>query len=333
MTLPAPAAGAPPAVVHPAVCKLLARQQYQQHSPEWYAVRKGLMTASDAAGALGIPAFTGQRNVREALLQQKVSGSFTGNVFTRWGSDNEDQVRERAMRALGEAAWEVGLVVHPELAWLGASPDGVTSSGRLIEIKCPYKRVIVPSEVPHHYWPQIQVQLECTGLDECVFVQWQPAHLARDGVEVFSIVTVERDRAWFAENVDALKEFWKDLMAARETYVPPPPPTCDVVMDMYAAAPAAASAADPDPDPDSDPDPAPKRARRVIDSETDDESTIGSGTSESESGTADDGDDLHNLRALRATLRKALLEVSAWEARLVTGSHRSRVTGSRRFRV
>lgn len=40
------------------------------------------------------------------------------------------------MQALGEVAWEVGLVVHPDLPWLGASPDGVTNTGRLIEIKC-----------------------------------------------------------------------------------------------------------------------------------------------------------------------------------------------------
>ena len=55
--------------------------------------------------------------------------------MTRWGCDNEDPVRERAMQAIGEVAWEVGLVVHPDLPWLGASPDGVTNTGRLIEIK------------------------------------------------------------------------------------------------------------------------------------------------------------------------------------------------------
>jgi putative phage-type endonuclease len=146
--------------VHPRVPELLARQQYEQRTPAWYEVRKGLMTASDAAGALGIPAFKGQRNVRKSLLEQKVSGTFTGNHMTRWGQDNEDQVRERAMQAVGEIAYEVGLVVHPELPWLGASPDGVTNTGRLIEIKCPYKRPIIPTEVPHHYWPQIQVGLQ-----------------------------------------------------------------------------------------------------------------------------------------------------------------------------
>lgn len=236
-TLPQHAAGirTPDMVVHPRVSELLQVEQYEQRTPAWYEVRKGLMTASDAAGALGIPAFKGQRNVRQSLLEQKVSGTFTGNHMTRWGQDNEDQVRERAMQAVGEIAWEVGLVVHPTLTWLGASPDGVTNTGRLIEIKCPYKRKPVPYEVPHHYWPQIQVQLECTNLDSCYFVQWQPAHLAIDNEEVFSITVVERDRKWFAENVDALKEFWSDLMQMRKTYVPPPPPTCLISTDLYVA--------------------------------------------------------------------------------------------------
>lgn len=232
--LPPPAAGtAKVKIVHRAVPKLLAREQYTQRTPEWYDIRKTMMTASDAAGALGIPAFKGQRNVRDSLLKQKVSGTFTGNHMTRHGQDSEDQVRERAMVALGEIAWEVGLVVHPELTWLGASPDGVTNTGRLIEIKSPYKRKPIPNYIPAHYYPQIQVQLECTDLDECYFIQWQPSNLAPDNEEIFCIILVERDRQWFADNVDALKSFHTDLMELRKNYVPPPPPTCGINMSLY----------------------------------------------------------------------------------------------------
>lgn len=248
--------------IHPKVPELLSRPQYEQRTPEWYEVRKGLITASDASGALGIPCYKGQRNVRQSLLEQKVSGSFTGNHMTRWGQDNEDQVRERAMQALGEVAWEVGLVVHTALPWLGASPDGVTNTGKLIEIKCPYKRKPTPGHVPHHYWPQIQCQLECTNLDACYFVQWQPAHLAPDHEEVFSIIVVERDRAWFAEHVDALKEFWSDLMHRRRTYVPPPPPDCPIDLTLYDTSPKPRSHT-------NSPSSSPTRKRRiyVIDSE------------------------------------------------------------------
>jgi len=270
--------------MHPAVPVLLARQQYEQRTPAWYEVRKGLMTASDAAGALGIPAYASQRNVRESLLKQKVSGTFTGNHMTRWGQDHEDAVRDRAMAALGEEAFEVGLVVHPELPWLGASPDGVTNTGRLIEIKCPYRRKPIPYEVPHHYWPQIQVQLECTDLDQCYFVQWQPAHLACDGVEVFSITVVERDRAWFADHVNELKSFWEDLMKLRAEYVPPPPPTCSMVANLY------------DSQPEEDFGNIQTKKRRVI-----------------ESSSSSSSDDEMPLKTLRAKLLDALSALDAFE--------------------
>ena len=289
----------PGLTVHAKVPELLARQQYEQRTPAWYEVRKGLMTASDAAGALGIPAFKGQRNVRQSLLEQKVSGTFTGNHMTRWGQDNEDQVRERAMQALGEVAWEVGLVVHPTLPWLGASPDGVTNTGRLIEIKCPYKRKPLPEEVPHHYWPQIQVQLECTDLDQCYFVQWQPAHLANDGLEVFSIAVVERDRRWFEENVDALKSFWGDLMNLRKDYVPPPPPQCSIALNMYSG-----NAGIKDDSSDEESIlvvPSSKRKTRIIVSSS-------SESSESESEEAD-------LKTLRKKLQDALEALDSWSSK------------------
>lgn len=57
--------------------------------------------------------------------------------------------------------------------------------------------------------------------------------MAIDGQEVFSIILVERDRQWFASIKDELKSFHTDLMELRKTYVPPPPPTCNVNMDLY----------------------------------------------------------------------------------------------------
>lgn len=52
MNLPKHAAGIRVSgmVVHARVAELLAVEQYEQRTPAWYEVRKGLMTASDAAG-------------------------------------------------------------------------------------------------------------------------------------------------------------------------------------------------------------------------------------------------------------------------------------------
>ena len=61
-------------MLHPRVDQLLQRKQYPQRTPEWYEVRKGLMTASEAAGALGIKPFEGFKgNPREELLFKKLN--------------------------------------------------------------------------------------------------------------------------------------------------------------------------------------------------------------------------------------------------------------------
>lgn len=50
-------------------------------------------------------------------------------------------------------AHEIGLHPHPVYNWLGGSPDGITESGKLLEIKCPMMRAI-KDEVRtfHHAW-------------------------------------------------------------------------------------------------------------------------------------------------------------------------------------
>ena len=223
--------------MHPRVVELLGRPQWAQRTPEWFERRKTLMTASDAAGALGIPAWDGQapgESVRRALLAQKVGGTFKGNMYTRHGQDHEDLIRDKVAAIVGDEALDFGLLVHPELPWLGASPDGIfASSGLMIEIKAPYKRRIVPGEVPHHYMPQIQCQLEVCGLDACLFCEWKPPHLSETGLEILNIVTVSRDPAWFEKHRGALHDFWRDLMHARAVYVPPPPPTTRIIDGLY----------------------------------------------------------------------------------------------------
>ena len=62
------------------------------------------------------------------------------------------------------------------------------------QIKCPVSREIT-SEVPPHYRPQLQLQLEVLDLEEADFVQFRPADLWRQ--EEFVITRVKRNREWW----------------------------------------------------------------------------------------------------------------------------------------
>lgn len=202
--------------VHPAALRLLSREQFQQRSPEWYAVRRDLLTASDAASALDIKPYPSYRGSSRAdLLRKKVSNSPINNMFVAHGQKYEDEARDWASAALGEVVLEVGLVRHETLSWLAASPDGVTLTGKLMEIKCPLKREIQPGRIPHHYYPQVQVQMEVCDIDQTIFVQYKPAFLNDDGKAFIDIVVIERDRLWFREHKDELHRFWREYMEQR----------------------------------------------------------------------------------------------------------------------
>ena len=77
---------------------------------------------------------------------------------------------------------DVGCCQHPVHSFLGASPDGLIIPkyadadphryGRLVEFKCPMSRVR-KDEIPSYYVHQMQMQMECTGIDECEYVEFR----------------------------------------------------------------------------------------------------------------------------------------------------------------
>lgn len=223
--------------MHPRVAELLTRKQWTQRTPAWYAIRQELLTASDVAAVLDIKPFKSfAGSPREELLKKKLENRPFGNMFVAHGVKYEPEACDMLASALGEEILEFGLLVHPEYPWLAASPDGVTTRGQCIEIKCPLRRAIEPGHCPHHYIPQVQIQMQVCNLSSCVFAQFKPAALTADKKPFLDIMVVERDDAWFADVLPKLKAFYDEYMAARKTYVPEPPPPleeCTVVDDLY----------------------------------------------------------------------------------------------------
>jgi hypothetical protein len=60
-------------------------------------------------------------------------------------------------------------VVHPQFAWLGASPDGLVGQTGLLEIKCPK---VLPEDVPEAHKCQCRVQLACTDRHWCDYIAY-----------------------------------------------------------------------------------------------------------------------------------------------------------------
>jgi len=97
----------------------------------------------------------------------------------QWGIDHEPLAKEKFENETGILIQDVGFVPHPTIENFGASPDGLTSDGYLIETKCPsstthLKYLLDKDNIPEEYKPQMCVQALCTGRKKIWFVSYDP---------------------------------------------------------------------------------------------------------------------------------------------------------------
>ena len=196
----------------PKVKNLIEREYDAQRSEAWLKLRGNMLTASDAATAIGVNPY---EKPEDLILKKCGHNKFTGNEFTAHGNKYEDEARDIYCERYNEISHEIGLFPHQEYSWLGGSPDGITESGKLVEIKCPLKRKITP-EVPVYYMPQLQLLMEILDLDEAVFIQYKPSEITWPKPYEFVVTEVKRDREWFTTQLPIMDALWKRVIWHRE---------------------------------------------------------------------------------------------------------------------
>ncbi len=204
----------------PRIQEVRALPLVAQRSAEWFKLRGDRITGSIADTLLGTNPYEGPAG----LVAQKagVKSTFRGNAFTAHGTKFEPVAIGKYTDRTGRKLIELGLVAHPVRSDLAHSPDGVVLHPRLpprlLEVKCPATRKIVPGKVPPQYTHQIQLGLEVFDLEECDFVQYKPA----DGEfpEILDITTVKRDPSWLARNSPRFAAFWRAVQAYRNHVMP-----------------------------------------------------------------------------------------------------------------
>lgn len=150
--------------------KLLRLPKLKQKTPEWYAARNNLITASDFAQALGEGKFGTQRQLIEKKVCIEEQSKQVKNIFFEWGNMFEPVACDIYSLMKQTFVHEFGLLIHPMYPFFGASPDGITQEGIMLEIKCPFKRKI-GGDIPLQYYYQIQGQLDVCGLDLCDYFE------------------------------------------------------------------------------------------------------------------------------------------------------------------
>jgi hypothetical protein len=166
------------------ILKLLDKPQTEQRSQAWYQQVQSVLTASEYSSLYGserqyaslvlsksgtLPQEGSQPSYRHACNTMDMNALDWGIRF------------EPAIKQFIESQWNVkivdsGRLIHPLDPKLAASPDGFLLEGppdrigRLVEIKCPLSRKIGEG-IPFEYWCQMQIQMEVTDIDECMYIE------------------------------------------------------------------------------------------------------------------------------------------------------------------
>jgi len=122
---------------------------------------------------------------------------------------------EPVVKQVLETMWEakiidIGRIIHPTDPSLAASPDGLILSasdadriGRLLEIKCPVKRVINDT-IPFEYWCQMQIQMEVAEIDECEYVEMKLVSPYKNEPYIESTGTpIASGKVWIVQDVES----------------------------------------------------------------------------------------------------------------------------------
>lgn len=180
-----------------------------QGSAEWLSARAGCLTASAIADMLA-KTKTGESASRANLRARLVAERLTGipqdgfsNAAMQWGNEQEPFARAAYEIHSGNLVDQTGLVMHPNIPYAGASPDGLIDECGLVEIKCPntatHVEYLLSGTPPNKYQPQMMWQMECTGRQWCDFVSFDPR--MPEHLQLF-VVRFERDE----ERLDDLRK-------------------------------------------------------------------------------------------------------------------------------
>ena len=192
-----------------------------QGSPEWFAARCGVASASRFA-AIMAKIKTGEaaerRNYRTDLVVERLTGkpldSFT-TAAMKQGTEREPFARMAYEARTGIIVQEVGFCLH-DVVNAGASPDGLIDADGGMEIKCPERsahlRYLLSEAEPPEYTWQIQGAMWITERAWWDFVSYNP-----DFPEALQLIVrrIRRDNSAIDKLAAEVEAFLAEVEAER----------------------------------------------------------------------------------------------------------------------
>ena len=198
-----------------------------QRSEGWYNARKGRITASNFATAIGISIFSTAEQLADDItgIKKKVVTKQSQELMD-YGTEHEDDARKWYERISGNKVEEIGLIVPEWQPLLGCSLDGCVLEANkepwqtdgMIEIKCPKKFYQPlnhymlnqslgwqPEENDHnHIWPSHWCQIQgCLAITEKKWCDY--------------VVFCQPEKKVFVERINFDSHFWLDTLLPKLT--------------------------------------------------------------------------------------------------------------------
>ena len=187
----------------------------EQRSAAWHEMRKKYIGASDAAALLGVSPWKTAYDVYLEKCGTDIIEA-TKNPWMQRGIDLEDE----ALRAFELAT---GYFMSPKVLfsakyeWMMASLDGLEIDGKAaVEIKCPGMKdhqLAFEDKIPEKYIPQLQHQIEVTGLTGIYYASYNP-----EAFKKLIVLWVPRDDVYIENLIEVERKFYEEHML---TGIPP----------------------------------------------------------------------------------------------------------------
>jgi len=115
------------------------------------------------------------------LAEERITGQCIAkyvNAAMQWGTETEPEAREFFEGRYDLEVEQTGFILHPEMDYAGASPDGLIGADAIIEIKCPTTKTMLQTlndNLPdERYVLQCQWQMACTNSRYAWLVYFDP---------------------------------------------------------------------------------------------------------------------------------------------------------------
>ena len=164
----------------------MSSKELIQGSEEWFAVRRGKITASRLSDLMKKTKYgesTYKTKLRMELAIERITGKSASNVVMNQamhdGIEREPDARMLFEAVTGKEVALCGSFDHPEIVNTSASPDGLLrGENAILEIKCPtavtHARNLMADGMDKRYLYQVAWQMACTESTHGYFASYHP---------------------------------------------------------------------------------------------------------------------------------------------------------------